>query len=442
MRRRSRDRSVRSRIVWSATTVTALAMAVMVTVVLLVATRLNTERIDSSLKDGIEATTAAITRGPDGRLRVSEAGEDEVRDRVWVFQPDGTLVDGPDAGSRAQVVAESLAHASHTTRLERFDRVYIAVPIRLGRERRAAGVAVASASAQTYESSRDLLAGGLAVLGLLMIGLSAALTSVTVARTLRPVARMTDLAAQWSEQDLDSRFGRPGGRRDELTQLGDTLDALLDRVAATIRNEQQLTSELAHELRTPLTSIRGEAELGLIGAEEEGLRERLTRIVDQVDRLNATIGALLALARRQSRTAHRIDLAEVVARLAAVHGSIGPSLEIEDVGGGLLVTADAALVERAIGPVLENAVRYATHAVRIRLLRNGSEVCVRISDDGPGVPAGRSEDIFGAGVRDPGSEGAGLGLALARRVAASLGGSVALVSVSDPTTVEIRLPAA
>ncbi len=350
-------------------------------------------------------------------------------------------MDGPDAGSRAQVVAESLAHVTRTTRLERFGRVYIAVPIRLVRPAPVAGVAVASASTQTYDSSRDLLVGGLAVLGLLMIGLSAALTSVTVARTLRPVAQMTDLAAQWNEQDLDSRFGGSHGRRDELTHLGDTLDALLDRVAATIRNEQQLTSELAHELRTPLTSIRGEAELGLIGASDDTMRERLTRIVDQVDRLNATISALLALARRQSRTAHRIDLHEVVARLVAGHGPTGPSMVIEDAGGDLLVTADAALVERAIGPVLENAVRYAGHAVRIQLLKTGSEVCVRISDDGHGVSADLP-DIFAAGVRDPGSAGAGLGLALARRVAVSLGGSVVLVSASDPTTVEIRLPAA
>jgi signal transduction histidine kinase len=72
---------------------------------------------------------------------------------------------------------------------------------------------------------------------------------------------MAARAADWSEHDLAHRF-RLGPAPDELSQLGETLDHLLDRVAMTIRSEQRLTSELAHGPRTPLTAIQGSATSG------------------------------------------------------------------------------------------------------------------------------------------------------------------------------------
>ena len=77
---------------------------------------------------------------------------------------------------------------------------------------------------------------------------------------LRPVARMTEQAAAWSEHDLDRRFGL-GEPHDELTQLGATLDGLLDRIAASLRHERRFSAELSHELRTPLAKVIAEAEL-------------------------------------------------------------------------------------------------------------------------------------------------------------------------------------
>ena len=69
---------------------------------------------------------------------------------------------------------------------------------------------------------------------------------------------MTEDAAAWSEHDLDRRF-ELGEPYDELTRLAATLDALLDRLAASMRHEQRFTAELSHELRTPLARISAEA---------------------------------------------------------------------------------------------------------------------------------------------------------------------------------------
>jgi signal transduction histidine kinase len=443
-----RGSSIRTRTVWITALVTVAAMAAMILAVILVVTRVTQGRVDASLRDRIAATKAATDRAGDGRLRVTGTAANEVIDSVWVFDSDGTQVSGPRAGSRVQSTVESLAGVTRTTRVELRDRVYVAEPIRLRGERRASGVAVAEQSTKPYEDTQTILVGGLVVLGVLVSGVTATLTAWTVRRTLRPVQRMTELAAEWNDRDLDSRF-RLGPGSDEFSQLGNTLDALLDRVAEALRSEQQLTAELAHELRTPLTTIRAEAELGALSDVDDATRRRLHRVMAQVDRLDRTITTLLALARHQHGAGRTADLGAVIDGLVEpLAGADGPAVPVtvsygdQSEPGALRIRGDAELVERVLAPVLDNAVRYATSAVRIDVRRSGSDVLVQVSDDGAGIDATYGDDVFLAGVGDPATRGAGLGLPLSRRVAAGLGGSVQVVSYRSPTVVEVRLPAA
>ena len=83
-----------------------------------------------------------------------------------------------------------------------------------------------------------------------------------VARALRPVEEMTNQAARWSTDDVDRRFG-DHRRPTELDNLAMTLDALLDRLSAVLRNERQLSAEISHELRTPLARAMAEIQLML-----------------------------------------------------------------------------------------------------------------------------------------------------------------------------------
>jgi two-component system OmpR family sensor kinase len=442
--------------------VTLVAMAAMILAVLLVVANVTTGRIDASLKDRIAATEAAATRGGDGRLKVTNLGADDVIDSVWVFDAQRTQVSGPRAGRRIRAVVTSLSGVPTLTRIDRGDRVYIARPIRLSGERDAAGVAVAGESTKPYEDSRNILIGGLAVLGVLVTAVTAAITAWTVRRTLGPVQRMTVLAAEWNDRDLESRF-HLGAGTDEFSQLGNTLDALLDRVANALRNEQQLTAELAHELRTPLTTIRAEAELGTLSDVDRATHDRLRRVMAEVDRLDGTITTLLALARHQHGSVRTADLATVLgglvelqeAREAGVPISVSFVPDDQGVDGpassdprrlgvssaDIQILGSADLVERVIAPVLDNAVRYAATSVEIKVERTGDDVVVQVHDDGPGIVSEYEDDVFLAGVGDPDSEGAGLGLPLSRRVAAGLGGSVHVRCYRQPTIIEIRLPA-
>ena len=111
----------------------------------------------------------------------------------------------------------------------------------------------------------------------MLLGAVALLSHWILGKALLPVSRMTDDAAAWSDHDLDRRFDR-GEPYDELTRLAATLDAMLERLSASLRHEQRLTAELSHELRTPLARIAAETELALRrDRTEEDYRESLER---------------------------------------------------------------------------------------------------------------------------------------------------------------------
>jgi signal transduction histidine kinase len=124
------------------------------------------------------------------------------------------------------------------------------------------GAVVAGVSLKPYEQTRRTALYASLGLGAAVLLLVALTARWLLASSLRPVARMTRLASEWSERDLDRRFAI-GEPRDELTDLAATLDGLLDRLAASLRREQRFSAELSHELRTPLSRVIAGTELAL-----------------------------------------------------------------------------------------------------------------------------------------------------------------------------------
>jgi signal transduction histidine kinase len=322
--------------------------------------------------------------------------------------------------------------------VESHDRVYLASPVRnSGGD--VTAVVVVTESMGPYETTRIVVLSVLAGLAVLVTGGSAAIAAWTMRRALGPVEEMATLATDWSEHDLEARFDGQA-ESDEISTLGRTLNVLLDRVAGALRNEQQLTSELAHELRTPLTAIRGEAELGLMAAPDATTRGRFENVVQVVDRMNATVGTLLAVARGHTGRgpAGRVD--DVVSSVLTHRPGPSELAWSVDAGVDLLVAAPTDLAARALAPLADNAARYARSSVTISAEAHDRVVEITVSDDGEGVGDGDVEGIFDAGRRHADSDGAGLGLALSRRVARTLGGDVTVTSVSAPTSFTLRLP--
>jgi signal transduction histidine kinase len=122
-----------------------------------------------------------------------------------------------------------------------------------------------------------------------------------------------------------------------------------------------------------------------------------------------------------------------------------PELDVlVDMPPDLVVGVDAPLLERLLGPLLDNAVRYARHRVTVTGQRLPDDVEIVVADDGPGLPHELAEKVFEAGWRaDPadGHDGAGLGLALVRRLATAAKGTVTVRPVDAGTAFAVRLPA-
>ncbi|MFD2119143.1 sensor histidine kinase [Streptomyces cirratus] len=217
---------------------------------------------------------------------------------------------------------------------------------------------------------------------------------------------MTEQAARWSASASDERFsGAP--RPAELARLGASLDAFLDRIRAVLRHEQQLTSELSHELRNPLATIVAELDWwqGRPRSEDETLTAQ--RAIGDAARTMQTIcDTLLAEAREDARRAP--GTAAVFPVLRTLAARTDPALvpvRVLAVGeeGDLVAGVPAAVLERIVSPLLDNALRYAATAVHIRASGNRGHVRIEVGDDGPGVPEGFRSHLFPA--RPPGRSG-------------------------------------
>jgi signal transduction histidine kinase len=432
---RAPGRTLRARIVWTTAIVSAIAMTAMIGTVLLVLSALLRNNIDARLHDQIAAISTTLSVGRDGAVVAAETPDDSIDDTTWIYRINGDLVDGPNRGDRVQSIAYGLSDVAKETRAQHGERVFLARPIVHKGQKIA--VVVVTASLGPYEATRAIVIAGLVAVGAAVTAGSAALAAWAVRRTLIPVESMAERAEDWSEHDLDARFDDTG-TEDEFAVLGRTLNLLLDRVAGALRNEQQLTAELAHELRTPLTAIRGEAELAIMGEPDAESAERFNRVVAISDRMSTTISSLLAIARGSAGSTARTTVSALVSEALderPPHPDITVSADqITDDE----ISAPLDLALRALSPLVDNAFQHARTAVTFTVAVHTRSVDITISDDGEGVTG--AESLFTSGQRDPASDGAGLGLALSRRVARSLGGDVQITSPVAPTSFTLTLP--
>lgn len=203
------------------------------------------------------------------------------------------------------------------------------------------------------------------------------------------------------------------------------------------RLRNSLLSAVSHDIRTPLTAIVGlSSTLATSPAlAATGLRELALAIQSDAQRMNSLVNNLLDMARLDGG-ATRLNMEwqvveEVVGSALASVGVAIDAFEVDiSIAANLpLVRFDAVLIERVLGNLLDNAVKYAAGGGRLCVdaERQGSEVLISVTDEGPGVPAGMELEIFSKFVRgEPESSrsGVGLGLAICRAIVESHGGRI------------------
>jgi signal transduction histidine kinase len=439
---------IRRRLLLAVLAAVTAALAAMLVGFNLLLTHTLSHNIDDVLRARV-AAELSVVRTKGDRVVVTEAPDDAtVETNVWVFSRGRTLEAPRGADVLTNVARQLAAGPTRFTDVPSTDARLYAVPIVVNGRR--LGTVVAGASLAPYEETqRTALLGSLA-LGAAVLLLVAVAARWLLASSLRPVARMTRQAAAWSERDLDRRFGL-GEPRDELTELAATLDALLDRLAASLRREQQFSAELSHELRTPLSRVIAETELAL-RRERSGpeYRAALEVVRENAGQLTRTVDALVAAARHEAGAGRGTADAYAVAQqaveaCASLTGDRRLDVQVDRPASALRVGVEADLAQRILQPIVENACRYGDRKIHLALRRRNGVIVYTVDDDGPGVGEQEIDEIFAAGVRgnagrQNGAAGAGLGLALARRLARSADGDVEAVASRDGGRFIVRLP--
>ena len=292
--------------------------------------------------------------------------------------------------------------------------------------------------------------GALVLLALL----SGAVGWVVAGRMLAPLSTMNEAAKQAASGDLSRRLSLTGPR-DEIRDLADTYDHMLDSLETSLGTYRRFAANASHELRTPLATAQTMIDVTLADptASAEQLRSLAERL-RETNRANVeTVDALLDLAEAQSGDLYReqVDLGEVVASALSQLVPEAGTREVdlpEPPDALVVVEGDPVLLRQAVSNLLRNAVRHnvAHGGIELELTSTDDRARLRVSNDGPLVPAERLESLREPFVRGSGrgrtrDAGHGLGLAIVSAVATAHNGVLELsANPSGGLTVTLDLP--
>ncbi|TDV43224.1 sensor histidine kinase [Actinophytocola oryzae] len=283
-------------------------------------------------------------------------------------------------------------------------------------------------AAQQAETLRLLLLRSGAALAI-MTGVSVWLGWLMAGRVLRPLRTITATTRRISAGDLHQRLAMPG-RRDELRELGDTIDGLLTRLEAAFDAQRQFVANASHELRTPLARQRTLLEVALADPAPTAVNlaavcRRALAAGEQQERL---IEALLTLARGERGLDRRdpLDLramagAVVEARCAE---AAARTVRIDTDLAGAPVRGDARLAERLVANLVDNAIRHNTPngTVEVSTGTRGGMATLTVTNSGPVIPPEKLDQLFQpfarlAPDRTTTRDGLGLGLPIVAAIA-------------------------
>ncbi|MBK6463648.1 MAG: HAMP domain-containing histidine kinase [Myxococcales bacterium] len=328
----------------------------------------------------------------------------------------------------------------------RYRAVFVSVP---GHPQKALLVAAPRAELDDLsEARRDALA--LAYVAALVW--TSLVTHLVARRVTRDHERIAEVAHRVTSGDLSARVGVRSGDA-ELMQLSTDIDDMVDTIATLLAAQRRFLANAAHELRSPLTKLYGELQLAVRkDREAPELRRAIRSALESTEALKELTDDLLTLARTG------VDAEPEDASLEAIVGNavdlararaddLGVSFELS--GLEITVSGRPSDLARLFRNLIDNAVTHSPRGalVRVTCAREGALAVVVVEDEGDGVPKSDRARIFepffrGARSRARAEGGSGLGLGIAREVARSHGGDVALEDSPWGARFVVELPIA
>ena len=329
-------------------------------------------------------------------------------------------------------------------------RVLTLPVVERGRVAHLVQVAVPLDSADAARSRFLLILLGLAPIAL---GGSAVGGWFLARKALAPVDAMVASARRIEAEDLSQRLAAANGT-DELGRLASVLNDMLARLEASFSAVRHFSADAAHELRTPLTILKGELEVALRAPPSpDEYRRVLVSCLEEVDRLSALVSDLLFLARSDggnlSVTRDPVDLASVLRDAGAALQVLADEAEVSfrwTANASVWTRGSREMLFRLIFNLGENAIAYtpAGGSVTLSLAPRNTEAELTVQDTGIGIAPDEQDRIFDRFYRSDPARGrghAGLGLALARSIAAAHQGSIDVESTPGRgSCFRVRLP--
>ncbi|SHN33373.1 sensor histidine kinase [Actinacidiphila paucisporea] len=275
--------------------------------------------------------------------------------------------------------------------------------------------------------------------------LAAVAGRLAAGRVLRPVRQLTETVEHvTATQDLTARLSADG--RDEIARLTRSFAAMMAALEESVGAQRRLVADASHELRTPLTSLT--TNLELLGEGPALADPQAPALVAearaQAAELTSLVNDLVDLGRYGGVRAHtedtRLDL--LARRVLDRAAARSPRLDFTAELAPCLVHADPDAVERAIGNLVDNAVKWSPEGGRITVVTTAAGV-LSVSDRGPGIPASDLPFVFDRFYRSPAARslpGSGLGLAIVRQIAETHGGTVTAEPLPRGVRLRLALP--
>jgi two-component system OmpR family sensor kinase len=401
-------------------------------------------QIDTSL----HATTTSIIRGsrvePGYNVQyltippLDRFGASHVYVQVW--DPNGNLVEG--SGN----VKDPLDAHGLTLREASSSNVFMAgVHLRvlttplITKDNQLIGYIQAAIPLDQVDFARSVLLLVLAGGGAAAVALAAVVGWLSAHRALKPLDAMTETALQITRtDDLSRRIAMTGAAHDEVGRLAQAFNDTLERLERLFNAQRRFLADVSHELRTPLTTIRGNVDLlrRMGGADETSL----DAIQSEAERMTRLVGDLLLLAQSDAGTLptarHPVELDTLlldVYREAQVLAG-GVNLSIGEIDQAI-VLGDRDRLYQLLLNLVANALKFTPEGgkVSLGLSKVNDWARIVVSDTGIGIPPEELSEVFERfyrvdKARSRAQGGAGLGLAIAQRIANIHGGRIEVVS--------------
>lgn len=429
-----RLRTVRVRVALAATAVTALAVGLAAAGLVTAVRGTLRERIRERAETSVAEVAAVLEGGaPPGEVMLAPPAGAMF---VQVIGPDGHVVAGPPAPPSSEKIVVPVPVEGGLVTVDRpFGDAPVDVTFRSVGAPDGDYTVVAMSPLDEVERSVDALVG---VLRFALPGLVLAVGGVAwlvAGRALRPVEAIRAEVEAVRGSTIHRRVPEPG-TGDEVDRLARTMNAMLDRLESSSRRQRQFVADASHELRSPVAAMRTELEVALLRPERADWTAVAAGVLEEETRLEALVDDLLLLAALDDGPAPghgttasppgAVDLADVVATESRRARRVPVTVTAERA----VVAGDRRELARAVGNLLDNAARHATSTVAVTVAASGGRAVVHVDDDGPGIPPADRERVFDRFTRlEPARTraggGAGLGLALVRRIAERHGGRAA-----------------